>query len=74
MKMLIGTAKVYKILFIMRLRLLKEDWEWYMVCIIAWQAKWGYLRFGRTKTKEETPREKWQWELDKEELEYLSDL
>ncbi len=43
-----------------------------MVYIIAQQAKRGYLRFGKSKTKGETPKEKWQKELDKEELEYLS--
>ena len=41
---------------------------------MAWQAKRGYLRFGKSKIKEEIPREKWQRELDEEELEYLSDL
>ncbi len=33
-KMLIGTARVYEIFFIILLRLLGEDWEWYMVYII----------------------------------------
>ena len=44
-----------------------------MVCITAQQAKRGYLRFRGSKTKEKIPREKWQQELDEEELEYLSD-
>jgi len=43
-----------------------------MVYIIVWQAKRGYLRFKGSKTKGETLREKWQWELNKEELEYLN--
>ena len=53
-------------------RLLREDWEHYIAYIMAWQAKKGYLRFRKAKTKDETLREKWQWELDKKELEYLS--
>ena len=56
------------------LRLLREDWEQYMACIMVWQAKRGYLRFRRAKTKEKTLREKWQQELDKEEPEYPSNL
>ena len=60
MKTPIGTVKVYKTFSMTEPRLPGEDWEWYMVCITAWQAKRGYLRFGRTKTREETPKEKWQ--------------
>ena len=59
MKTPIGTVRVYKISFMTKLRLPREDWERYIACIIAWQAKRGYLRFGRTKTKGEIPREKW---------------
>ena len=73
MKILIRTVKVYKTLFMTKLRLLRENWEWYMVYITAQQAKRGYLRFRRPKTKEETPKKKWQKELDKEELKYPSD-
>ena len=47
-----------KTLFIVLLRLLGEDWEQYIAYIIAWQAKRGYLRFGGSKTKDETPKEK----------------
>ncbi len=72
MKTLIETAKVYKTLFMTKPRLLKENWEHYIACITAWQAKRGYPRFGKAKTKDKTPREKWQQELDKEELEYLN--
>ena len=57
-----------------KLRLLREDWEQYIVHITAWQAKRGYLRFRKSKTRGETPREKWQKELDEEELEHPSDL
>ena len=60
MKTPIGTARVYETLFMTKLRLPGEDWEQYIACITAWQAKRGYIRFGRTKTREETPREKWQ--------------
>ena len=58
--MLIGTVKVHKIFFIIKPRLLGEDWEWYIACITVWQAKRGYLRFRGPKTKEEIPKEKWQ--------------
>ena len=44
----------------MKLRLLGKDQEQYIVYIIAQQAKRGYLRFRRSKTKGEIPREKWQ--------------
>ena len=71
-KTLIGIAKVYKTHFMTKPRLLKEDWEQYIAYITAQQAKRGYLRFKKAKTKEKTPREKWQQELDKEELEYLN--
>ena len=74
MKTPIRTTRVYKIPPMTKPRLLKEDWERYIAHITAWQAKRGYLRFRGSKTKEEIPREKWQQELDKEELEYLSDL
>ena len=56
----IGIVRVYEISFMTKPRLLKEDWERYIMYIIAWQAKRGYLRFGGSKTKEEIPREKWQ--------------
>ena len=59
MKTPIGIVKVYKTLFMMELRLLREDWERYMVYIIAWQAKRGYLRFRKDKTRDKTLREKW---------------
>ena len=59
-KMPIRIARVYKTSFIMKLRLPRENWEQYIAYIIAWQAKRGYLRFGRPKTKGEIPREKWQ--------------
>jgi len=49
---------VYKIPFIIKPRLLKKDWEWYIVYIIVWQAKRGYLKFGGSKTKEKILREK----------------
>ena len=35
MKTPIRTARVYETLFIVSPRLLREDWEWYMVCITA---------------------------------------
>jgi len=31
-----------------------------MAYITAWKAKKGYLKFGRPKTKEKIPKEKWQ--------------
>ena len=74
MKTPIGTARVYKTPPIVLLRLSREDWEQYMAYITAWQAKRGYLRFGRFKTKKKIFREKWQRELDEKELEYLNDL
>ena len=43
-----------------KLRLPKKDQEQYITYIIAWQAKRGYLRFGRPKTKEKTFKEKQQ--------------
>ena len=36
MKTPVGIARVYKTPFMTKLRLLREDWERYMVCIIAW--------------------------------------
>ena len=56
--MLIKTVKMYKIFFIMKLRLLRENWEYYITHIITWQAKRGYPRFRGSKTKEKTPKEK----------------
>ncbi len=35
-KILIRIIRVYETLFMIKLRLLKEDWEWYIICIIAW--------------------------------------
>ena len=58
MRTLIGIARVYKIFFIIKLRLPGEDQEQYMAYIIAWQAKRGYLRFRGSKTKEKTLKEK----------------
>ncbi len=58
MKTPIGTARVYKISFMTKPRLPKENWERYIAYIIAWQAKRGYPRFKRSKTKEKTLREK----------------
>ena len=58
-KTLIRTVKVYKTPLIIKPRLLGKDWEHYMVCITAQQAKRGYLRFGKAKTKEETLKKKW---------------
>ena len=60
MKTPIGTIKVYEIFSMTKPRLPGKDWEYYMACITAWQAKRGYLRFGGSKTKEETLKEKWQ--------------
>ena len=74
MKTPIGTARVYKTPPMTKLRLLGENWERYIARITAWQAKRGYLRFKKAKTRDEIPREKWQQELDEEELEYLSNL
>ena len=53
-------------------RLPREDWERYIAYIMAWQAKKGYLRFRKAKTRDKIPREKWQKELDKKELKYLN--
>ena len=58
MKTPIGIVKVYKILFMTELRLPREDWECYIAHITIWQAKRSYLRFGKTKTRGEIPREK----------------
>ena len=60
MKTPIGTVKVCETPFMMKLRLPGEDWEHYIARITAWQAKRGYPRFGKAKTKDKTPREKWQ--------------
>ena len=49
---------MYETPFMTKLRLLGEDWEYYIVYIITWQAKRGYLRFRGFKTKKETLREK----------------
>ena len=68
----IGTVKVYKTPPMTELRLPGEDWEHYMARITAWQAKRGYPRFGKAKTRDETLKEKWQQELNKKEPEYPS--
>ncbi len=55
----IGTARVYNTFFITKPKLPKKDWEWYIIYITAQQAKRGYLRFRKSKTKEKILREKW---------------
>ena len=60
MKTLIGIVKVCETPFMTKPRLLREDWEQYITYIIKWQAKRGYLRFGRSKTRDKILREKWQ--------------
>ena len=60
MKTPIGTARVYKTPLIVLLRLPGENQEQYIAHITAQQAKRGYLRSKRSKTKGEIPKEKWQ--------------
>ena len=57
MRTLVRIARVYSTPLTVP-RLPGEDWERYMARITAWQANRGYLRFKRSKTKKETPKEK----------------